>query len=181
MKNVLLALCLLASAQVGQLHAQNVKTIDKRTMTNASGSVYFLVFVGLPYAGAGGHNAGHAFVIWGAEDAQKQMSYSSAFGLYPDKQSVKLLFKEVPGSIKDEAMSKNSKMNRLIVKVDKSVYDAALAKKNQWAAKGTYQLLTRDCLSFTIDVATIAKLKIPSRTGFDNIPWNYINSLITAN
>jgi len=157
-----------------------VKTIDKRTGTDASGNVYYLVFISKPTILQGGEHAGHAYVVWGVEDNTRQMSYAEAWGLHPDSQLQALTLGMVPGEMRDDGLN-TSGYNRLIVQVDKSVYDSAHQKMQDWANQRTYQLLTHDCLSFTIDIATIANLNVPDRTGFDNIPWNYLVSLINAN
>lgn len=169
-----------ASDTIKALTPPIVKTIDKRTMTNSNGNIYFLVFIAKPTILNGGKNAGHAFVVWGAEDNTARMSYGEGWGLYPKNTMDVLKLSEVPGEIKNDGIT-SSNYSRLIIKVDKNVYDQALAKKKEWADKGTYEILTRDCLSFTIDIATIAKLTTPARTGFDNVPWQYLISLANAN
>ncbi|MDB5013911.1 MAG: hypothetical protein JWQ25_2113 [Daejeonella sp.] len=168
------------SSNTNHLFTSVTKTIDKRTATDATGNVYHLVFIAKPTILADGQNAGHAFVVWGVEDAQRRMSYAQGWGLYPINGLKALTLGKVPGKIQDDGVTSGD-YNRLIVKVDKSVYQATLKKMEEWAKEGNYQLLTHDCLSFTIDMATIAQLTTPARTGFDNIPWNYLLSLINAN
>lgn len=157
-----------------------VKTIDKRTTITADGNIYYLVFVSKPTKLHGGHNAGHAYVVWGVEDNTKKMSYGDAWGLYPISSQKALTLATVPGEMRDDGIGSNN-YNRLIVKVDQKVYDAAHTKMKDWASKRTYQLLERDCLTFTIDIAGIATLNTPPRTGFDNVPWNYLIALINKN
>ena len=157
-----------------------VKSIDKRTMSSVDGNVYYLVFVSKPTVLQGGHNAGHAYVVWGVEDKSKKMSYGDAWGLYPLSSLKALTLSTVPGELRNDGVASNN-YNRLIVSVDKKVYDAARTKMKEWASKGTYQLLERDCLSFTIEMAGIAALKTPPRTGYENVPWNYLIALIKGN
>lgn len=157
-----------------------VKSIDKRTMSSADGNVYYLVFVSKPTKLQGGQNAGHAYVVWGVEDNIKKMSYGDAWGLYPLSTMKTLTLATVPGELRNDGIASNN-YNRLIVKVDKKVYDAAHNKMKEWASKGTYQLLERDCLSFTIDMAGIAALNTPPRMGYDNVPWNYLIAMINGN
>lgn len=177
---------------LAQQRASNVKVVDKRTMTDASGSIYFMVFAATPYSGqpntTAQDHAGHSFVVFGVEDRQRRVSYYSAFGFYTMPTSSgganwRSIFSEVPGQLRNDAMlTTNNRFNRLIVKVNKNVLDAALQRKNQWASGSyQYQLLRRDCVSFAINMAQIAGLNMPNRTGFDNVPWNYIVAMMNAN
>ncbi|WP_437919673.1 hypothetical protein [Sphingobacterium sp. LRF_L2] len=159
-----------------------VKTIDKRTKTDIAGNTYFLVFISKPTALKGGINAGHSFVLWGVEDHRAKISYGNSWGLYPTLENQKeiLAFEKVPGVLKKEGLI-DKNFNKLIVKVDRDRYDATLIEMEKWAKEKSYQLLTKDCLSFTMAIASVAQLKIPSREGFDTIPWNYLLQLIKEN
>lgn len=159
-----------------------IKIIDKRTKSDVMGNTYFLVFISKPTVLNGGENAGHSFVVWGIEDRSAKISYGKGWGLYPsDKNAKKMLtLGKVPGVLKDEGMN-DGNFNKLIVKVDKEIYDSTVMEMEKWSMEKSYQLLTKDCLSFTIAIASAAKLKIPNREGFDTIPWNYILQLIKNN
>jgi hypothetical protein len=157
-----------------------VKSIDKRSNQISDGNVYYLVFVSKPTILNGGENAGHAFVSWGVEDSTNKLSSAEAWGLYPINSLSTLTLGIVPGIIEDDGLNTEG-YNRLIVKVDKAIYDIAYQRMKQWNDEGNYQLLTHDCLSFMIEIAQIAQLNIPNRTGFDNIPWDYLITLINAN
>lgn len=154
-----------------------VKVIDLRV--KAESSSLYVVFCArwdtLP---------GHAFVVLGKEDASLQMSTVDAFGYYPEKPTdLRAVFKKVPGVLADEFVRGTlaPTLVRLILKVNKSDYEAVEAVRRNWASRTSFQLIEQDCVTFVMDVARALKLRIPDRSGFDNIPWNYVRRLAEVN
>ena len=134
---------------------------------------------------------GHAFISFCKEDDNKLASVTDgSWGLCPNSKkdlAEKGFLGEVPGHIANDFLTQID--NRLIVQVCKEQYDNALKIKNQWQAKGTYQLIYNDCVSFLIEVAkSINCLNVPDRPAFDkiskvfdNIPAKYLKTLIDQN
>lgn len=61
-------------------------------------------------------------------------------------------------------------------------WDAAKSRMGVWKAKNEYTLMTRDCASYTLDVARAASLKVPIRNRMLNtIPYQAINMLALLN
>src|SRR5215472_8587005 len=79
------------------VNAQVFRTVD---MTATHGRKAFYVV----FAARGESSTGHAFVIWGIEDAQRKMSTVEALGLYPesDASNCNVLVGTVPGRLMDE-------------------------------------------------------------------------------
>src|ERR1043166_744959 len=87
--------------------------------------------------------SGHAFIVWGKEDAQKQMSTVTAYGYYAKEgassagSSVALtaLFGAVPGELADDLAkgSLHQDLTRVILRVDQSDFNAAEAVRAKWA------------------------------------------------
>lgn len=134
---ILFPLLLFALISGWSLAQPVVKTIDKRTYSEESS--YFLCFVGKPIKLTKG-SPGHAFVVYGVEDAQKRMSTAEAWGQYP---ATKIAIGTVPGGIVNEAMRGNTGngLSRLIVKVNSPDYRKAQAILARWKRKDTYKLL----------------------------------------
>ena len=154
-----------------------VKQIDRRTMSEEDR--YFIVF-----CARGDSATGHAFVVLGHDDEQAATCSQKGFGLYPDpKQGLKSVLATVPGEIMDEVLkgSLAATTHRLIVEVDSAQYRKALAIRDEWAARGEYKLVLRDCVTFTQAVAKTIGLDLPSRSGLDNLPERYIRALMDAN
>jgi len=154
--------------------AQTVKRIDLR---NGSGiSTFYLVF-----AAREGSPVGHAFVIWGSDDADKQMCVQNAFGLYPQKG--KGVFGEVAGEIANESlkggMSKIS--DRLIVIVNSWHHSKAESIRREWARRGNYRVAESDCVSFIDAVARAIGLKTPKRSLSTLKPQWYVRELMKLN
>jgi len=135
---------------------------------------------------------GHAFVGFGKEDEKKSMCTYEAWGLCPKDRTFSFLTSAVissltggiyigpfPGSLADDFLTKADA--KLILSVNESQYDNALKIKKEWEGK-SYTLLESDCVSFLIAVAkTISNLSIPPRTGYDNLPVNYLIKMIDLN
>jgi len=141
-------------------------------------SKYFVVLLadlGIP---------GHAFISLGREDEELQSSITDGtWGMYP-KDSVSGLesffIGEVLGVIKDDYL--RNKDYSLIIEVSEDEYNDAKAVLEKWRSKN-YELLKSDCLSFVIEMANAIsdKITIIPRTGFDNLPAEYLKELILEN
>lgn len=151
------------------------KTIDRRTMSDGSGSRYFVVL-----CARGGSATGHAFVVWGMEDAQKAMSSQEGHGFY-SKNGEAGLFGPVPGELKDEAVKKSISQisDRLIVEVDRKVYEASRTAISRWATTD-YRLFGTNCISFAADVARTMGLSTPPQ-GSLTFPAAFLQKLIQMN
>jgi hypothetical protein len=127
---------------------------------------------------------GHAFVSFGIEDDILQSSITEGtWGMYPKSNTsgvASFLIGEVPGQIKDDYL--RNKDYSLIIEVSGSEYNTCKAILTKWRNKN-YQLVKSDCLSFVIEIANVIKNKITliPRAGFDNLPAEYLKSLILAN
>lgn len=149
------------------------KSIDSTTYSNYANNKYYLVFC------ARSGTVGHAFVVWGVENSSQGKSTGEAFGFYP--RQGKGVLGRVPGEIRNEAFS--GKMNlvtdRLIVQVDKSVYDRAQRAISAWSTTN-YDLFDTNCINFVMSVARDAGLQVPSRSSTTS-PSSYVQALINAN
>ena len=166
-------------------YAQEV--VEEVNMSESGDGNYYLVFMA-----RGPVPPGHAFVMWGREDDEKQMSTFKAFGLYPDSDNeLKIVFGEVPGEIKDEWQSDKMSdiTHRLIVKVNKAAYQKSLQVKRKWETNfqeteistNTYELIKKDCVTFASDIARSIGLLIPDRNLSTYLPEDFIRALIDIN
>jgi hypothetical protein len=159
------------------------KVIDLRSKIEPNN--YYIVF-----CARNNTVSGHAFVVTGMENADKKLSTVNAFGLYPVEESdnVKAVFTTVPGNIVDEytrdvekgSANMSADMVRLILRVDKSDYDAVEALRNTWARRNDFKLIQNDCVTFVIEAANQLALKVPDRKVW-NLPWAYITKLLEFN
>lgn len=168
-----------------QLYSQNVKNID--LTSKKDDSKYFVVI-----CGRNNTITGHAFIVWGREDAILQQSVlDGAFGLYAKETGsttadgiriFKAFFSKVPGEIADEFYkgSLTQELIRFIIQVDKSDYDKTLAIKNTWEGRNDYHIFENDCITFVTEIAENLKLTLPKRIMTDR-PWNYIEKILTLN
>ncbi len=149
------------------------KTIDKRIQTDADGNKYYVIISSRE------GTVGHAFVTWAREDRQRRVSIAESYGFYPSKGSG--AFGVVPGSIRDEALNPKTKLitDRLIVRVNRSVYESSQSARNNWATS-KYFLYTTNCISFTMDVGRQIGLTVPGR-GLSQFPSDYVQKLIRRN
>lgn len=142
-------------------------------------SKYFLAFCAKEAGKTS--RAGHAFVVFGVEDAEAQMSRAEAWGFYPKKGSKakEFVIGEVPGEIRDDFLTKVD--HSFVVEVSMPLYNEALGIKNKWQAKD-YELLENDCVSFLVEVVGIVDgLKLPDRKGLAHLPAKYLQKLIDLN
>lgn len=127
---------------------------------------------------------GHAFVSLGRESDELESSVTDGtWGMYPQN-SVSgiesVIIGEVPGVIKDDYF--RNKDYSLVVEVSKGKYEVAKTVLEKWRSKD-YELLKSDCLSFVIEIANVLKdeITVIPRTGFDNLPAEYLKKLILEN
>jgi len=158
--------------------------IDKRNASSEHRHV--LVFCGLEPTDS---FVGHAFVVWGKEDSSKQVSWSQAFGFYPEtaKAGAKSMFGPVPGEIRDDGVNcpDGSNVRRLFVDVSPDAFDKSLGILEAWKSKtgsDSYQLVLSDCTTFALEVGKSIDLKIPDRSWAESaFPFAAIDKLIELN
>jgi hypothetical protein len=104
---------------VHPISAQTSETLDLRT--HHSKNSYYVVL-----ASRGGSATGHAFVVWGVEDARRHRTTVRALGLYPEGSGANCgsLVRTVPGSLLDELQTHSFQSidQELIVRVDEEDY-----------------------------------------------------------
>lgn len=156
-----------------------LKEIDLRNSTDADGNNYFVVFCSrnspnpttLP---------GHAYVVWGIEDAANSRSSQKSFGFYPDPdESSKVVLSSVPGKLLDEAtqgVPSTFLTARLIAQVNKQPYTDSQSQIDIWRTS-EYNLFSRNCINFVQAVATTLGLFPPEVESF-SLPTNYLEKLI---
>ncbi|MBI4538911.1 MAG: hypothetical protein HY704_05295 [Gemmatimonadetes bacterium] len=150
-------------------------------------SRYFVQLVG-----DGSGAVGHAFVVWGREDASENMSvFDGAYGLWP-RTSVswtEAVFGTVPAEIYEEFGIDGTgggtpggiarTMDLITVRVDRDVYERSrrVLRARQRDVGGNYQLLVRDCVTFLREVADVLGLELPYRM-FAWRPTGYVQQMI---
>jgi len=136
-------------------------------------------------ASRGGSATGHAFVVWGIEDALHHRTTVRALGLYPDSSGTNCssVVRTVPGGIFDELKTHSfqSINQALIVRVDESVYKRSLQVARQWDCRHEFSLLNRDCVEFLIAVGQSLDLDMPRRGMFRSTPQAYVRALLAKN
>jgi len=150
------------------------KQIDARNASTAEVSAYYIVF-----CARAGSQTGHAFVAWGVEDETHAVSRQVAYGFYPE--DGRGIFGSVPGEIRNEAFTEKTALltDRLIVRVTKEQYAAALAVYPRWETT-EYHLFTTNCVAFGADVARTLGLRVPKQTSL-TFPSEFIATLIEMN
>ena len=145
------------------LSAQVLQTLD---LSAAHGRQAFYVVL----ASRGGSSTGHAFVVWGIEDAARKMSSMEAFGLYPENEvaNCATLIHTVSGSgrVMDEMEnhSVQSITYALIIRVDESDFKRSRRVARAWDCRHEFSLLGRDCVEFLRAVGASLHLKMPLRS-----------------
>jgi hypothetical protein len=171
-----LALSALA-VPISQLHAQASKTIDLRA--GHSKSSFYVVL-----AARGGSATGHAFVVWGVEDARRHRSTVRALGLYPDGSSSNCssVVRTVPGGVLDELKTHSFQgiTQELIVRVDEAGYRRSWQTARQWDCRHEFSLLNRDCVEFLRAVGLSLGLDMPRRTITRSAPQAYVRALLAS-
>lgn len=151
------------------------KVIDRRMYSDPSKNKYFVILC----ARSGGQ-AGHAFVVWGMQDYSKRRSSQKGFGFYTTENGKKVYFTNVTGALLNEATQNSFSQitDRLIVEVNKPLYDKTQESIERWKTY-SYNLLMRNCVSFTDEVAKTLRLNVPN-TLF-KFPSDYLINLINRN
>lgn len=136
---------------------------------------------------AKGKTVGHAWVVWGIEDAtRKESRYDAAFGFYPVKGAKPFVFGSVPGELVDQLKQPRADddflriTHRLIAVVDADTYKETLQIAARWKKeKPEYSLLQRSCKTFTNEVAKALGLTTQDEAKFD-WPEDMLAKLIEA-
>ena len=176
LRSIALALALLLSARAS-VFAQVSKTIDLSTKQGKNS--YYVVF-----ASRGGSSTGHAFVVWGLEDAVGRTSTIRAFGLYPESDGTNCssAVRTVPGRVMDELLnhSVQSINQQLIVRVDEADFQRSSKIARAWDCRREFSLLSRDCVSFLRAVGESLHLEMPSRVITRWSPQAYVRALLAS-
>lgn len=160
--------------------AETLRSLDARYRSTDDGSKYFIVVAArrpdLPSP------SGHAFIVWGKEDAAAKMSSQSAFGFYPKHglDSDVILGDNVPGDLVAESLESTNHQRisgRLIVQVDRADYEKALARIAPWKTDD-YNLYAQNCISFAKDIAETIGLQ-GTDIQVDQLPANFFTALAT--
>ena len=155
--------------------AQTSKTIDLRT--HHSRNSYYVVL-----ASRGGSATGHAFVVWGLEDARHHRTTVRARGLYPEASGTNCssLVRTVPGGTLDELQTHSFQgiTQELIVRVDEADYNRSWQVAQQWDCRHEFSLFSRDCVEFLRAVGLSLGLEMPSRGMTRWTPQAYVHALL---
>ena len=153
--------------------------IDARNSSDADGNNYFIVFCSRKSENLL-TKPGHAFVIWGIEDNQTQMSTQTSFGFYPDEDNeFKALFSTVPGRLVDEAKKQTPSRlftARMIVQVNRESFFSSQSAIDDWKTSN-YDLYSKNCMHFVREIALNLGLFPPTVTSFE-LPSEYLQKLI---
>lgn len=160
--------------------AELLRHIDNRYQPDSDESKYFIVFCARktdnPIA-----KPGHAFVVWGKEDATAGMSSQIAFGFYPKNgiDGDTILGSDVPGSTLNEAIKRETSFllsARIFVRVNKTAFDKSQAQIKTWQT-ADYNLYAKNCISFARAVAgEIGIVGISPKVG--QFPADYFSTFI---
>lgn len=162
------------------IYAQISKTVDLRTQHSRTSRSSFYVVL----ASRGGSATGHAFVVWGVEDARRRRTTVRAFGLYPDSSATcSSVVRTVPGGILDELQTHSFQgiTEELIVRVDESVYKRSWQLSRQWDCRHEFSLFSRDCVEFLRAVGVSLGLDMPGRGMTRWTPRAYVRALVAKN
>ncbi len=158
----------------GIVEAADSDPVVKDLRKNEAGSNLFVAFCARDVA------PGHAFIVLGNHDENKELCSVEALGFYP--KDGKGIVGPVPGEVANEFLKPRSVPRgacRLILQVSKEQYEAAERVRMKWANR-KYQLLESDCVSFSKEIAKVLHLKIPD-DGAAKHPQLFVNSLIKMN
>lgn len=159
--------------------AETVRTVDSRYQADSGPDKYFIVLCARKSENPAS-KPGHAFVVWGREDAAAGMSSQVSFGFYPKDGNTAdaVLGENVPGELKAEAVSSGAPSlltARVILRVDKATFDATLKEIDKWKTVD-YNLYALNCISFAQAVASeMGLVGIPAPV--DQLPANYFAAL----
>jgi hypothetical protein len=175
---VRLPLLLAASAIcIQSISAQTTKTLDLHT--GRSKNSYYVVL-----ASRGGSATGHAFVVWGVEDAKRRRTTVRALGLYPESSGPNCgaLVRNIPGGMLDELQTHSFQGidQALIVRVDETVYKRSEQVAREWDCRHQFSLFSRDCVEFLRAIGTSLDLDMPRRGMTRWTPHAYVRALLAS-
>lgn len=158
--------------------AETVISLDARVTDDSALGAFYIVLAARKSDGPG---VGHAFVVWGVEDAKAQMSSTKAYGFYPDGAGKAVFGADVPGFIVNEATKGPTHAlltSRVIVRVNKSEYEASQQLIVTWATQD-YNLYNKNCVFFTKAVAEqVGLLGLPDPTA--QLPVDYYAAAVAT-
>jgi hypothetical protein len=170
-------LFLAAAVFIQPLAAQTSKTLDLHSQRSKSS--FFVVL-----ASRGGSATGHAFVVWGVEDARRHRTTVRALGLYPESSSnhCSSLVRNVPGGVLDELQTHSFQGidQELIVRVDEAAYNRSLQVAREWDCRHEFSLFSRDCVEFLRAVGLSLGLDMPRRGLTRWTPQAYVRALLAG-
>jgi hypothetical protein len=110
---------------------------------------------------------GHSYVVLQRDDADKKACVIEAFGFQPANEGDKGIVKAVPGIVVEPYLKDYKKplpgACRLILRVDRSQYDAVVAVRQKWTDH-EYTLTGSNCIDFADDAAKAPNLSRPRRS-----------------
>ncbi|HVC97970.1 MAG TPA: hypothetical protein VND64_30140 [Pirellulales bacterium] len=128
--------------------------------------------------------SGHAYLIWAYNDDRRRACVAESFGFFPEKDGdvLKSVVADVPGELSASALRNKPSSGecRLVVKVTKAQWEATEKIRADWS-KREYRLAKKDCVTFAAAVAERLELKLPDRSGVDNLPARYLRKLAEEN
>lgn len=158
------------------LSAQTTQTLDLHTQKSKN-SFYVVL------ASRGGSATGHAFVVWGIEDARRHRTTVQARGLYPEGSGTNCgaLVRNVPGGMLDELQTHSFQGidQALIVRVDEGVYQQSWQVAREWDCRHQFSLFSRDCVEFLRAVGLSLGLDMPPRGMTRWTPHAYVRALLS--
>lgn len=159
------------------LAAQTSKTLDLHTQRSKSS--YYVIL-----ASRGGSATGHAFVVWGVEDAPRHRTTVRALGLYPESSSTNCssLVRNVPGGMLDELQTHSFQGidQKLILRVDEAAYNRSFEVAREWDCRHEFSLFSRDCVEFLRAVGLSLGLDMPRRGLTRWTPQAYVRALLAS-
>lgn len=141
---------------------------------------YFVVFVARRCSATG---PGHSFVVWTELDHSGLTLSTTACGYYPQIASPLGCLIPQSGCVVDELTRKDSLdatlwTQRLVVRVNRELYRAALAQKERWINSNQhFNILSHNCTHFTHDVACAIGLRLPGPVAAE-FPPDYMSRLL---
>lgn len=128
---------------------------------------------------------GHAFVALGRTDENRKESVNEGtWGLYPKNQlqgGKSLVLGEVPGEIRDDLFTQSD--HKVVIEASNDEFERVQSIIERWKNGTSYELLSKDCVTFLTEVANVFKHKIiiPQRMGIDNLPIEFVKKIELLN
>jgi hypothetical protein len=180
-RRILSALAIAALAPASVLASDGVSKVRDIRHDRKIGGLY-VVFCARDSPGAA-RFPGHAYIVLGRDDDDKQLCAIEAFGFQPANEGDKGIVKAVPGDVVEPYVKDYKKplpgVCRLILKVDRSQYDAVDAVRRKWTDR-EYSLTGSNCIDFADDAAKALELSRPRRSRTQR-PHSYIRRLAEEN